>query len=216
MEYASCTLTLTECQYTQIQKELLAIVFAMERFHYYTYGRPVIVESDHKLLEMKARKVLHEALKCLAENVSTFPTVHRDYRISTKQEHAYCQCSIKSILVGDINGRTGFRGLEVSRRAGEKLCDRDLPVLDDAKKIETQEDNDLQVLIQVIQAGSPETKTDLPEPLKSYFQVRDELSVQDGMVFRGHRVIVPKSMRAETLRKIHKSHIGINGCLRTA
>ena len=56
-------------------------------------------------------------------------------------------------------------------------------------------------------------KTVLPESLKPYFQVRDELSVQDRIGFREHRVIIPKSMRAETLRKMHESHIGINGCL---
>ena len=56
-EYASRALTPTECRYTHyIEKELLAIVFAIERFHYYTYGRPVTVKSDHKPLEMIVRK----------------------------------------------------------------------------------------------------------------------------------------------------------------
>lgn len=38
-------------QYAQIEKELLSIVFAFPRFHHYTYGRRVRVESDHKPLE---------------------------------------------------------------------------------------------------------------------------------------------------------------------
>ena len=33
-----------------IEKETLAIVFAMERFHQYIYGKTVRVESDHKPL----------------------------------------------------------------------------------------------------------------------------------------------------------------------
>ena len=49
--YASRSLTKTERNYAQIEKELLAIVFGTEKFNQYTYGRKVIVESDHKPLE---------------------------------------------------------------------------------------------------------------------------------------------------------------------
>ena len=46
--FASRALTSSEQQYAQIEKELLAVVFACERFHHYTYGRGITVESDHK------------------------------------------------------------------------------------------------------------------------------------------------------------------------
>ena len=49
--YASRALTTTETNYAQIEKELFAIVFGVERFHQYTYGRKVVVDSDHKPLE---------------------------------------------------------------------------------------------------------------------------------------------------------------------
>ena len=54
--YASKSLTQTECNYAQIEKELLVIVFAMERFENYVYGRHVTVESDHKPLEIICKK----------------------------------------------------------------------------------------------------------------------------------------------------------------
>ena len=52
IEYASRALTETEQRYAQIEKELLSIVFALERFHTYVYAtaRHVIVETDHKPL----------------------------------------------------------------------------------------------------------------------------------------------------------------------
>ena len=59
--YASRALTPAECNYAQIEKELLAIVFGVERFHQYTYGRKVTVDSDHKPLEMISRKHLASA-----------------------------------------------------------------------------------------------------------------------------------------------------------
>ena len=48
--YASRALLDTETRYAQIEKELLAVVWGLERFHQYTYGRPVLVQSDHKPL----------------------------------------------------------------------------------------------------------------------------------------------------------------------
>ena len=58
LAYASRTLTSTEKNYAQIEKQLLAVVFGMQRFHQYTYGRPVIVDSDHWPLETIFKKPL--------------------------------------------------------------------------------------------------------------------------------------------------------------
>ena len=59
--YASWSLTETEQRWFQIEKELLAIVFAAERFHQYIYGKEVEVESDHKPLETILKKPIENA-----------------------------------------------------------------------------------------------------------------------------------------------------------
>jgi len=64
VEYASRAMTATEQTYAQSEKQLLSTTFAMERFHYYVYGRDVIVESDHKPLIVIV-KSLSSALKRL-------------------------------------------------------------------------------------------------------------------------------------------------------
>ena len=63
--YASRALTQTEQRYAQIVKEALAIVFSLERFHQYTFGRHVIIQSDHKPLETIVKKPLHAASRRL-------------------------------------------------------------------------------------------------------------------------------------------------------
>ena len=63
--YASRSLTPTEVQYAQIEEELLAIVFGMEKFETYLYGRKVLVESDHKPLEAIFKESLLNAPKRL-------------------------------------------------------------------------------------------------------------------------------------------------------
>ena len=47
--FASKSLTPSEVQYAQIEKEMLAIFFGCKRFHQYLYGRKVKVETDQTL-----------------------------------------------------------------------------------------------------------------------------------------------------------------------
>ena len=59
--FASKSVTDTERRYANIEREMLSIVFACERFHTYLYGRTFIIENDHKPLEMVALKNLDKA-----------------------------------------------------------------------------------------------------------------------------------------------------------
>ena len=54
-------MTETETRYAQIEKEILAVLFGLEKFNTYTYGRPIHVQSDHKTLEMIVNKPLYKA-----------------------------------------------------------------------------------------------------------------------------------------------------------
>ena len=66
--YASRPLTPAETRYryAQIERELLAIVFACNRFAGYVYGRELVnIESDHKPLEPIFLKSLDSAPKRL-------------------------------------------------------------------------------------------------------------------------------------------------------
>ena len=58
--YASRSLTSAEQNYAQIEKELLAIVFACERFHQFVYGNDTEIQSDHKPLEAIMTKPLYQ------------------------------------------------------------------------------------------------------------------------------------------------------------
>ncbi|XP_033763408.1 uncharacterized protein K02A2.6-like [Pecten maximus] len=59
--FASKSLTPSEINYAQIEKEMYAIVFGCTKFHQYLYGRKVRVETDHKPLIPISQKSLYAA-----------------------------------------------------------------------------------------------------------------------------------------------------------
>ena len=61
MRSNSLALRTARSLWAQIEKELLAIVFACKKFNDYIYGKEVIIESDHKPLETILKKQLEKA-----------------------------------------------------------------------------------------------------------------------------------------------------------
>src|SRR6218665_3917502 len=79
-----------------------------------------------------------------------------------------------------------------------------------------ESDDGHQQLIKQINSGWPTSSADLPPGVKPFASFADELAVSGGLVFKGHRVVVPFPARDDILRRLHSSHIGINGCIRRA
>ena len=61
LAYASRALTPTQQRYAQIEKKTLAIVYGVQKFHQYIYGRTTDVETDYKPLQYILNKPLREA-----------------------------------------------------------------------------------------------------------------------------------------------------------
>ena len=66
--------------------------------------------------------------------------------------------------------------------------------------------------------GFPITSKKVPECIKSYFNFREKLSINSGIVLKGqHRVIVPDKLRTQALTLLHnKAHLGLSKTLERA
>ncbi|XP_033110925.1 uncharacterized protein K02A2.6-like [Anneissia japonica] len=84
-----------------------------------------------------------------------------------------------------------------------QLCDAKQEELRSA----TKEDRTLQMLINTIFKGWPKTPKSCPSEIRSYF--RDELSVDNGIVMKGHKSIIPTSLQSSYTQILHKGHPGI-------
>jgi hypothetical protein len=69
-------------------------------------------------------------------------------------------------------------------------------------------------LKKVIQRGWPEEKKILPQELQYYFPFREELTLQNGLIFKSDRLVIPVTLKGSIMERLHTSHIGIQGFLR--
>ena len=62
-----------------------------------------------------------------------------------------------------------------------------------------ENDPDLKTLKQYIQDGFPVKRSDCLESVQGYFGFRDELAIVNGLIVKGHRVVIPSQLRDEAL-----------------
>ena len=73
----------------------------------------------------------------------------------------------------------------------------------------TNEDSVLKDVMYAVQMGWETAKT---RGLKPYYHERRDITIIDGVLVKGKKVIVPAAMRSEMLSKVHKGHLGIEKC----
>ena len=79
---------------------------------------------------------------------------------------------------------------------------------------ETAKDKSLQVLSQVIRSGRPTAAALVPSGAQPFFKYREELTIQNGLVFKGTKITVPESLRWSM--ETHRSHQGLQAYLQRA
>ena len=79
------------------------------------------------------------------------------------------------------------------------------------ERIRTATDSDrwLTLLKQTMKNGWPQDKKSYPEAVKQYWLVRNDLTLHEGIVFKGQQVVVPVTLRKTAISNIHDGHFGI-------
>ena len=204
--YASKSLTDAEVNYAVIEKECLALLFACKRFHQYTYGNKVKVLTDHKPLEAIMKKPLSAAPPRLQRmllqlQIYDLDVTHvrgKDVPISDCLSRQAMKDTYPELIPGlDLHVHTVLKTLCVTDRRLDKI----------KQAVET--DSQMQTLKQTIIQGWPELRSECSKQVLEFWNHRDELSVESDLVFRGHKLVIPRSQRAELLESVHVGHMGV-------
>ena len=117
------------------------------------------------------------------------------------------------------NNATGktIKNLDISIHVTEELTGFDSFSVEKLHH-HTSIDSTLQLLIDHINNGFPDSSNQCPDSIKPYFSFRDELSICNGLVLKGHnRVVIPTSLRRQAINLLHnKAHLGLNKTLERA
>ena len=199
--YASRALMDTESRYAHtLEKELLCIVFAAERFHQYIYGSVEAVQSDHKPLEP-----LHNASPRLQLMLLRLLW----YKLSTR----YVQVS--KIYIPDTVSRVFLstdskteHNMELRIHSVSKYFPATPQKLQALKGASLNDDVQNQIRRYVMHGG-PKYKDNASPQLHAYWGIRDEIHCDDDLLFAGEKLVVPTVMRGEMLSRLHEGHLDI-------
>ena len=75
-----------------------------------------------------------------------------------------------------------------------------------------QENNALALLKHAITQCWPSTIKKVPNVLQPYWTFREELTVEEGLVLKGTRIVIPTKKCGAVLKLIHEGHLGLNKC----
>ena len=71
------------------------------------------------------------------------------------------------------------------------------------------QDSQYQELHSIILNGFPAHRHQLPETCKLFWAVKEHLSIDDGLIVHGCRLLIPRAMRPQVLADLHEAHQGI-------
>ena len=209
--FASKTLTPTQSAYSNTERETLAIVNDVTKFHTYLFGKPFFVITDHKPLLMIHNKPLKSAppsLQRLLVKIQgyDFQLVYRPGKqmiiadVLSRLPNPEKNADIPLDAVDDIT-------LDVD---DENDCSIDMINFSIYKRVQLREmytaDPTLRALQRVVYCGWPDTNKDLPKDLRPYWSYRDEIGIYDGVIFKGKQVIISDALRSDILHKLHEAH----------
>ncbi|KAL9970099.1 hypothetical protein ACROYT_G022422 [Oculina patagonica] len=201
IEYASRALTPSERNWGQIEKEALSVLYGLERFDQYTYGRPIKVENDHKPLAAILRKPLSQAPKRLQDIMMRY---HR-YDVN------FVFVKGTDLLIADTLSRAHPDDSDGGNDQGDRARIMNVNVFGDIPDKRLDEireaiscDTSLQTVMKLVLEGWPADKRGTPVCALPYFDVRDCLSVVDGILVKGEAVVIPMALRPSIKRRLHR------------
>lgn len=211
--FASKSLTQTQANYSNIEREALGLVFGIQRFHTYLFGRGFTAVTDHKPLVNIWEKPLISAPSRLQRMFLKLQGY--SFRLMYKPGPEMTISDALSRLPNTSNRDEICLDTRVDGIYLDDLEAKPISLLNFAPnrlsqiREETTRDPALAHLKEVINLGWPNTIKECHPDIRQYYNYRECLAVEAGIITKGRQVIIPKPVQPEILRQLHISHQGI-------
>lgn len=202
--YASRTLNNSERNYAQIEKECLALSWAVNKFRDYIVGIELTLETDHKpLVQILQTKPLDDLT----------PRLLRFRLQLMRYPYVVTYVPGKTLVVADALSRMPLKDTQTGT---EKLTINLIGSGHTDKKLNKIREEQLKcelckTLRDYTLNGWPR-KCKVLGNVSDYYQYRQNFSVQDDLILYNSRILIPASLQKQTLMDLHKGHLGITKC----
>lgn len=198
---SSKSLSACERRYAQTEKEALAIVWAVEKFHYYLYGKQFFVVTDHKPLEIIFGP---SSRPCLRIERWVLRLASYDYKVIYKPGNTNIADPF-SRLCQTLPSKESFD--EISEAWIREIAELARPkaiVMDEFQRA-SKDDEWMQSVKNALHSGK------WPAELRNIELIKNEICFTEDIMLRGTRVVVPTSLQERTLELAHLTHFGESG-----
>ena len=204
--FAPRTLTKAEQGYLQIDKEALAIVWAVKRFNIYLYGRHFELVTNHQPLVsiFHPAKSVPVMTAARLQRYAIYLSSH-SYTIVYKNttDHANADSMSRLPLPCTEPPTAAVRAVDSFHVSQFEA----LPVTAQRIKTETRNDSVLAEVYDYVLRGWPTHLTN--DQLRPFVARKTELTLHDGCILWGSRVVIPASLQATILRELHEGYLGM-------
>lgn len=211
--HASRTMTQAEKGYSQGEKEALALIFAVTKFHRMLFGRQFMLQTDHKplvsIFGSKKGIPVHTAnrLQRWALTMLLY-----DFKIEFKSTDSFGYADVLSRLI-DQHSRPeeeyviASTRLEASIRGIQAESLSSFPITHEMVVAATRKDRALQKVLKQIEHGWT-SHTTAPE-VKPFQNRRESLYESGNCVMFLDRIVIPEILRSAVLKQLHAGHPGM-------
>ena len=206
--YALRALTSAEKNYQNLEREAQAAVWGMEKFHYFLYGRKFILQTDQKPLFSIFRKHM----------IDVSPRIRRIAIRAWQYKFEPQHIPGRNNVISDALSRVTPLEFQDSNIEKDILAVNFLQYSSieererDEMLQETNKDEELQSLKHYISTGWPAKRSQILVSLHPYWNFRDELTVESGILMKNSKVLIPDTLKQKYLKQIHQGHQGIEAC----
>ena len=204
--FASKALSDSQKGYVAIELEALAVSWTMEKFHHFLYATKFVLKTDQKPLEAILAKSLNAATPQLQRIL--IKTFAYDFTVKylPGKNNQLADCLLR---LGCLQDKIKLPRLKV-----HLLTTRLSAISDKLQQIRqaTQDDDTMALLKYTITFGWPNTVQELPKEHQAYWTFREEMTVEDGLILKATRIVIPPTLRESTLQQLHEGHLGFIKC----
>ena len=205
--FASHSLSTSERNYAQLEKEALSLVFGVKKFHQYLYGRKFNLITDHKplLAILGPKKGIPSLAAARLQRWAVLLSAYQ-YEIQFKSTQAHANADGLSrlpLLTDDDAPTISTRATTVFNISQIEA----LPITSTDIASATRKDKVLSKVYRYTKFGWPDQPI---EALRPYQSRQQQLTVEGDCLMWGIRVIVPSKYRDHILQELHRDHPGMS------